>query len=99
MYKNKDSNLISSYISLQSEINKLLDAWVICSSHSSWSASIFEVTKGDGGNCLVIDYSPLNKVTWKLVWPMPRVKDIFSKLNGAKYFSTFTLPWVPSHTP
>ena len=69
---------------LKSEINKLLDAQIMCSSHSNWSAPIIVVPKGDGGKYLVNDYRALNKVTWKFVWPMPRVKDIFSKLNGPK---------------
>ena len=30
---------------------------------------------------------------------MPRVKDIFSKLNGAKYFSTLNLCTGYHHTP
>ena len=59
---------------VRSEINKLPDAQVICSSHSSWSASIRVVPKGEDGKCLVIDYRALNKVTWKFVWPVPRVK-------------------------
>ena len=46
------------------------------------------VPKGDDGKCLVIDYRALNEVTWKFIWPMPGVEDIFSKLSGAKYFST-----------
>ena len=74
-----------------SEINKLLDTHMIHSSHSSWSAPIIVVPKGDGGKCLVINYSTLNKETWKFVWPMSRVEDIFSKLNGTKYFSTLYL--------
>ena len=41
--------------------------------------------------CLIIDYRALNKVTRKFVWPMPKVEDIFSQLNGAKYFSTLDL--------
>ena len=44
--------------------------------------------KRDGGKHLVIDYRALNKVTWKYVCAMPRVRDIFLKLNGARYFST-----------
>ena len=40
---------------------------------------------------LVIDYRALNKVTRKFTWPMPKVEDIFSKLNGAKYFTTLDL--------
>ena len=76
---------------VKTEIEKLLAAKVICSSHSSWSAPIIVVPKGDGGKCLVIDYRALNKVTRKFTWPMPKVEDIFSKLNGATYFTTLDL--------
>ena len=76
---------------VKEEIDKLLEAGVIRNSHSSWSAPIIVVPKGDGGKCLVIDYRALNKVTRKFVWPMPKVEDIFSQLNGVKYFSTLDL--------
>ena len=76
---------------VKEEIDKLLEAGVIRNSHSSWSALIIVVPKGDGGKHLVIDYRALNKVTRKFVWPMPKVKDIFSQLNGVKYFSTLDL--------
>ena len=75
---------------VRSEINKLLDAQVLHTSHSSSSEPIFVVPKGNGGKCLVIDYRALNKVTPNFVWSMPRVEDIFAKLNGAEYFSTLT---------
>ena len=76
---------------VKEEIDKLLEASVIRNSHSNWSAPIIVVPKGDGGKRLVIDYKALNKVTRKFVWPMPKVEDIFSQLNGAKYFSTLDL--------
>ena len=76
---------------VKEEIDKLLEAGVIRNSHSSWLAPIIVVPKGDGGKRLVIDYRALNKVTRKFVWPMPKVEDIFSQLNGAKYFSTLDL--------
>ena len=76
---------------VKEEIEKLFAAKVICSSRSSWSAPIIVVPKGDGGKCLVIDYRALNKVTRKFTWPMPKIKDIFSKLNGATYFTTWDL--------
>ena len=79
------------YQVVKEEIDKLLEAGVIRNSHSSWSAPIIIVLKGDGGKHLIIDYRALNKVTRKFVWPMPKVKDIFSQLNGAKYFSTLDL--------
>ena len=76
---------------VKSKIEKLLAAKVIRSSCSSWSAPIIVVPKGDGSKCLVIDYRALNKVTRKFTWPMPKVEDIFSKLNGATYFSILDL--------
>ena len=70
------------------EIGKLLTAKVICSSRSSWSAPIIIVPKGDRGKWLVINHRALNKVNRRFTLPMPKVEDIFSKLNGAKYYST-----------
>ena len=55
--------------------------------------------KGDRGKCLVIDYPALNKVTRKFIWPMPKVEDILSQLNGAKYFSTLDLRAGYQHIP
>ena len=83
--------IMKHYKCVRSERNKLLDVQVIYSSHSSWSPPIIVVTKGDGRKCLVTDYRALNKVTWKCVWPIPRVEDIFSKLNSAKYCSTLDI--------
>ena len=84
---------------VKDEIEKLLAAKVIHTSQSSWSAPIIEVPKGDGGKCLVIDYRALNKVTSKFTWPMPKVEDIFSKLNGATYFTTLDLRAGYHHIP
>ena len=73
------------------EINRLLMVKVIWGSWSSWSAPIIVVLKGDGGKHLIIDYCSLKKVTWKFIWPMTKVEDIFSQLNGGKYFSILDL--------
>ena len=81
------------------EIEKLLAANVICTSCSSWSAPIILVPKGDGGKHLVIGYRNLNKVTRKFTWPMPKVEDIFSKLNRATYFTTLDLRAAYHHIP
>ena len=84
---------------VKDEIEKLLAAKVICTSCSIWSAPIIVIPKGDGGKCLVIDYRALNKVTRKFTWPMPKVEDIFSKLNGATYFTTLDLHAGYHHIP
>ena len=81
---------------VKDEIEKLLAAKVIHTSRSSWSAPIIVVPKHDGEKCLVIDYRALNKVTRKFTWLMPKVEDIFSKLNGATYFTTLDL-WSGYH--
>ena len=81
---------------VKDEIERLLTAKVIWGSQSSWSVPIIVIPKGDRGKHLVIDYCTLNKVTRKFIWPMPKVEDIFSQLNGAKYFSTLDL-WAGYH--
>ena len=83
---------------IKDEIEKLLTSKVIHTSHSSWSAPLIVVPKGNGGKCLVIYYTALNKVTRKFTWPMPKV-DIFSKLNGATYFTTLDLRTGYHHIP
>ena len=75
---------------VKDEIEKLLAAKVIQTSHSSWSAPIIVVPKGDGGKHIVIDYRALNKVTRKFTWP---------KLNGATYFTTLDLHTGYHHIP
>ena len=84
---------------MKDETEKLLAAKVICTSCSSWSAPIIVVPKGDGGKHLVIDYRALNKVTRKFTWPMSKVEDIFSKLNGTTYFTTLDLRAGYHHIP
>ena len=87
------------YEMVKDEIEKLFATKVIHTSLSSWSAPIIVVPKGDRGKHLVIDYRALNRVTRKFTWPMPKVKDIFSKLNGATYFTTLDLCAGYHHIP
>ena len=84
---------------VKEEIEILPAVKVIHSSRSSWSAPIIVVPKGDGGKCLVIDYRALNKVIRKFTWPMQKVEGIFSKLNGATYFTTLDLRAGYHHIP
>ena len=84
---------------VKEETEKLLAAKVIHASCSSRSAPIIVVPKGDGGKHLIMDYSALNKVKRKFTWPMPKVEDIISKLNGATYFTTLDLRTGYHHIP
>ena len=48
---------------IRDEVDKLLEAGVISESHSSWSAPIVVVPKGDGGKRLCVDFRALNSIT------------------------------------
>ena len=47
----------------------------------------------------MIDYRALNKVTRKFTWPMLKVENIFSKLNGATSFIALDLRAGYHHIP
>ena len=78
---------LKHYVWVKEEIDNLLEAGVIRESHSSWSAPIVVVPKGNGGKRLCLDYRALNEITRTYVSPMPIVVDIFSKFGKVKSFS------------
>ena len=82
---------LKHYDWVRDETDKLLETGVIRESHSSWSAPIVVVPKGDGGKRLCMDFRALNAIARTYVWPMPRVKDIFAKLGKAKVFTMLDL--------
>ncbi|XP_070015805.1 uncharacterized protein [Nicotiana sylvestris] len=49
------------------------------------------VKKKDGSLRICVDYRQLNKVATKNKYPLPRIDDLFDKLQGAKYFSKIDL--------
>ena len=48
-------------------------------------------TKIDGSNRICCDYIKFNQVLVKDSYPMARIKDIFTTLHNAKYFSTLDM--------
>ena len=40
---------------------------------------------------MVVDYRPLNEVTVKNKYPLPRIDDLFDQLTGASVFSKIDL--------
>ena len=82
---------LKHYEWVKDDIDKLLEAGVIRESHSSWSASIVAMPKGDCGKGLCVDFRALHKITRTYVWPIPRVEDIFAKLGKARFYTTLDL--------
>ena len=58
---------------------------------SPWASPVVLVPKKDESLRFCVDYSRLNSVTRKDVYPLPRVDDILVALGEAKHFSSLNI--------
>jgi hypothetical protein len=76
---------------LKNQLQGLLDKGYIRPSISPWRCSALFVEKKDKELCLYVDYRPLNAVTIKDKYPLPRIDILFDQLAGAQVFSKIDL--------
>ena len=76
---------------LKIQVQKLLDQGFIQASKSPFGAPVLFVKKKDGKKRLCMDFRGLNNITIKNSYPLPRVEELFDRLEGAKYFSKIDL--------
>jgi hypothetical protein len=76
---------------LKVQLQGLLDKGYICPSTSPWGYSALFVEKKDKELHLCVDYRPLNAVTIKNNYPLPRIDILFDQLAGAQVFSKIDL--------
>jgi hypothetical protein len=76
---------------LKKQLQELLDKGFICPSTSPWGCPALFVKKKDESLRLCIDYRPLNALTIKNKYPLPRIHFLFNQLVGAKVFSKVDL--------
>jgi hypothetical protein len=76
---------------LKVQLNELLDKGYIRPSSSSWGCPAPFMKKKDQFLRLCVDYRPLNSVTVKNKYPLPRINILFDQLAGAKVFSKVDL--------
>jgi hypothetical protein len=76
---------------LKIQLQDLLDKGYIRPSASSWGCPALFVKKKDNSLRLCVDYHPLNAVTIKNKYPLPRIDILFDQLAGAKIFSKIDL--------
>jgi hypothetical protein len=76
---------------LKTQLQELLDKGYIRPSSSPWGCPALFVKKKDGSLRLCVDYRPLNAVTIKNKYPLPRIDVLFDQLAGAKVFSKIVL--------
>jgi hypothetical protein len=72
---------------LKNQLQKLLDKGYIRPSSSPWGCPTLFVKKKDGSLRLCVDYRPLNAVTIKNKYPLPRIDVLFDQLAGARVLS------------
>jgi hypothetical protein len=72
---------------LKMQLKELLDKGYIHLSSSPWGCPALFVKKKDQALRLCVDYRPLNAVTIKNKYPLPRIDMLFDQLVGAKMFS------------
>jgi hypothetical protein len=78
-------------IELKIQLKDLLDKGFIRPSSSPWGCPALFVSKKDKGLHLCVDYRPLNAVTIKNKYPLPRIDVLFDQLVGAQVFSKIDL--------
>jgi hypothetical protein len=76
---------------LKTQLQELLDKGYIRLSSSPWGCPALFVKKKDGSLRMCVDYRPLNAVTIKNKYPLPRIDILFYQLAGAKVFSKIDL--------
>jgi hypothetical protein len=74
-------------VELKNQLQELLDKGYIRPSSSPWGCPALFVKKKDGSLRLCVDYRPLNAVTIKNKYPLPRIDVLFDQLAGARVLS------------
>jgi hypothetical protein len=78
-------------VELKIQLNELLDKGFIRSSSLPWGCLALYVKKKDQSLRLCVDYRPLNIMTIKNKYSLPRIDILFDQLAGAKIFSNIDL--------
>jgi hypothetical protein len=76
---------------LKTQLQELLDKGYIRPSSSPWGCPALFLNKKDGSLRLCVDYRPLNVVTIKNKYPLPRIDVLFDQLAEARVFSKINL--------
>jgi hypothetical protein len=76
---------------LKKQLSILLEKGLVRPSVSPWGAPVLFAPKKDGGLRMCLEYRALNKLTVKNKCPIPRIDEIFDRLQGAQNFTSLDL--------
>lgn len=69
-------------------IKSLLNQGIIESTNSGYAATSRIIPKKNGTGRLVVNYIPLNAITYRDSYSLPHIQDILGVLQGKRYFTT-----------
>jgi hypothetical protein len=78
-------------VELKTQLQDLLEKGFIGLSSSPWGCPAIFVKKKDQTLRMCVDYRPLNEVTIKNKYPLPRIDILFDQLTGARVLSKIDL--------
>ena len=73
------------------QVNELVEKGMVRPSSSSFCSPVLLLQKKDGSYGMCVEYRALNKNTIKNCFPVPRIEDLFDKLQVSSYFSRIVL--------
>ena len=76
------------------EVRNLLALGMIQPSLSPWTSGIVMVKKKNGELRFCCDFRPLNEVTMKDAYPLPRIDESLARLGNAKIYTSKDLAWT-----
>ena len=76
---------------LKIQLHELLEKGLIRPSSSPWGCPAIFVKKKDKSLWMCVDYRPLNAISIKNKYPLPRIDILFDQLAKAKVFSKIDL--------
>ena len=76
---------------LKNQLDESLKKGSIRPSSYPWACPVLFVKKKDGTDWMVLDYRPVNLVTIKNKYPLPRINDLYDQLAGSSVFSKMDL--------
>jgi hypothetical protein len=78
-------------VEMKKQLEELLDRGFIHPNSLPWGCPAISIKKKDGTLRMCVDYHPLNMVTIKNKYPLPRIVALFDQLARAKVFSKINL--------
>ena len=76
------------------EVENLLALGLIQPSYSPWASGIVMVKKKTAELRFCCDFRPLNEVTIKDAYPLPRIDESLSRIGNVKIFTSIDLAWA-----